>query len=403
MKLCVNKSVRMSRKKVHFLLLIAVVCFTIDESIGYLTDEDIRCLISNDLGNRRPTIIGFSASEVNILNVRVPMGFHHIIPFNVLQRFFIAIMEGTDTELRSQFFNFLARLADIYTLPIPAHNNDAAAIRDLREMLHEQPNVEWIEDPESYRQMIRRLYTWMPFNVFEGPIGEYRDDDPHRDPNHVPNDGFEVNSMRIVGTQIYRDLERLHDNMLLYINRRQNLDGSVAMTRLHTLLGQRNTPFLFNVQDWRMSRETENNPIGHDMFEIIPMDNAANQRKRSVESDITMTREYSCHTDKKCQLKYHFKSANLSDPFCHYSFVHIKEGLHQKLLIFEDDKVWDLEDLHLLQANELLNGTTSLAGSSYADWRKWIESHKVCFFSFFLNILYKKRLKYIFKFLFYFP
>lgn len=216
------------------------------------------------------------------------MAFHHIIPVHLLRDFYVAIMNTGDTELRQQFFNFLGRMADIYTITVPEHNDSPD---DLRKVLFEEPNIEWIENTLSYRQMVRRLYTWMPFNVFEGPIGEYRDDDP--------GSNFEANSMRIVGSQIFQNLQRLHHDMLSYISRGQNIDGTIAIAGLMRLLNQRNTPFRFNVHHWRMSRETEDNPKGRDMFEIIPMDKASHQQKRSVENEITMTRDLSCRK-KKC-------------------------------------------------------------------------------------------------------
>lgn len=235
-------------RKVYFLTIV-VVCFAIDKSFGYLTDEDIRCLISDDLGHTRPSIIGFStelgepSESVNILDVQIPIAFHHIIPFNVLRRFYTAVMASRDAALRQVFVSFLEGMADEYRIPVPAPNNppNGNAVRDLNEVMLEEPNVEWIENGWEYTQLIRRLYTWMPFNIFEGPIPRYRDDDP--------GSGFEERSERIVGAQIFLELVRLHQNMLLYIRDGQSRDGEIAVVRLRDLWSQRNSPFLFNVHD----------------------------------------------------------------------------------------------------------------------------------------------------------
>lgn len=171
---------------------------------------------------------------------------HHIIPYNILRRFYNTVISrpGDQLLIRSFFLtmgdevqHYAARggtscqvgnsdLADAATLSLALSDNYAR-------------QGQAANNPPLGFDTFWQFYTWLPGNLFIGPTN--RTDDP--------GENFEANAAAIVGQSAFQTFQRLYTNMVNY-----NAAPSDATLRSIasdlTNIAQRRSAYPLNSLDW---------------------------------------------------------------------------------------------------------------------------------------------------------
>lgn len=216
---------------------------------------DFSCLIIPNGSRNRPRV-----SEVMDYNLRHGLGLssrrqpcsfalarHHVIPFNVLRDFFNLLFQqsighrGISFQLGDFISKILVNAVARENAALGVSNDPTENLANLRNSLSVYGNEDELyngivnlfdfyrlpqnpldlanivingrlEDAETVERMkviVQAALSWMPFNLFEGPSGEYRSDDP--------GDEFEENAALPVGEENLNALRRAYDRMRSYV------------------------------------------------------------------------------------------------------------------------------------------------------------------------------------------
>jgi len=173
---------------------------------------------------------------------------HHIIPQERLRDFFAAVVAhpGHLRRLRAAWINFRTMAESTYgrmaadsrdrrrTSTCPAITyTDVAHAMDLADGFASGRVVPGgTIEPEGLEAFID-YFLWAPGNLFEGPSGMNRVDDPSQAPRDDPryqreNQGFEIYAEYIIGRDRFEYLSRLNRNMYNYI---QDPSGNEGLLR----------------------------------------------------------------------------------------------------------------------------------------------------------------------------
>lgn len=176
----------------------------------------------------------------------VPVARHHIIPFNVLRAFYNNVVDNGDILLARTFFNQFGNMIPRY---FGANANGCAANAvDLQAVANMLVNMGFglIRDGgDNYPQAwdnFESFYAWMPWNLFIGPEGGRRTDDP--------GEGFEENAQYIINdNERFQRLRQTYDDMLAY---NANRDTPTLRRILENLsrLSRRQRVYQLNANHW---------------------------------------------------------------------------------------------------------------------------------------------------------
>ncbi|KMZ12100.1 Phage lysin [Candidatus Burkholderia humilis] len=199
---------------------------------------------------------------------RVTLAWHHIIPYSTLRNFYNSMVER---RRLSRFRSFLivfqsqipqyAQQVDLSDPCDPRRVNDTnAAVNAVFAMansgrLMHNSNYSQIPDFNSFAEW----YAWIPGNIFIGPDGNHRTDDP--------GDRFESGAVTIVGQRNFDILSAINNNMTRYIN--GGGDGLIhdVATGLSSIAQGRSTVYSLTSSQWVRGVDSNNEP----MYRIVPM------------------------------------------------------------------------------------------------------------------------------------
>ncbi|MFQ3243458.1 MAG: hypothetical protein ACI9SP_000076 [Arenicella sp.] len=177
---------------------------------------------------------------------------HHIIPYNVLQRFYNAVQRQNSISRLSGFLKALAKTAPLWygrqgNAPGAARCGAnvyeagyfavALANNWYTQSDDNQPTGEVLEQFNSFYE----FYTWMPWNLFIGPEGAIRSDDP--------GEGFENNAHVVIGQTTFNTINALYQDMLSYITNPNNTVLARISQSLSRLAARR-AVYALNRGDW---------------------------------------------------------------------------------------------------------------------------------------------------------
>ncbi|HEV7778136.1 MAG TPA: hypothetical protein VGO76_14800 [Luteibacter sp.] len=225
-------------RKIITTCLLAVI-----SSTGLANPPDLPPGVYNLSLNQRPTrpynaIPNYNTALTNQgtgPNFPVMMDSHHIIPYEVLERFYNAfIANGDHLRMRaflSSFGESIPAYASAAKLDCSRNGPDYLRAANIAQAL----GFGWLRAgssdlaifPEGLNTF-QEFYAWIPGNIFIGPHN--RSDDEHGP--------FETNARYIVGNDAFNLLRRLHENMVAYAQGNTALVGSIA-TDLTRLSGRR--------------------------------------------------------------------------------------------------------------------------------------------------------------------
>lgn len=164
------------------------------------------------------------------------MSRHHVIPFNTLRDFF---NKGNAQSTNDRATHKV--LYDFY----------------LEDLIHslsgrvtpEQPNFPTVNDADPIKAIVSNV-AWLPFNLFAGPSGDNRSDDP--------DESFETGAGPIVGTQKLAELKSLYDDMKKYIRSAQPADFKNIVQRIVAKLPDPDVSFIENKWEYVRSKVVRN-------------------------------------------------------------------------------------------------------------------------------------------------
>src|SRR6056300_1293516 len=152
----------------------------------------------------------------NIEKFPIPVTRHHIIPYNILRGFFNAVVEQRDRAKRfRRFFMSFAQKIHCYSKTNKAfydsHLNEINGIVHISNGLGSGAIQPGGQRPPEYYDDFTEFYAWMPWNLFIGPNGDYRTDDPGED--------FEFKARYIVNNvHVWTEIEQLYRLMRHYVD-----------------------------------------------------------------------------------------------------------------------------------------------------------------------------------------
>lgn len=136
----------------------------------------------------------------------VPMARHHIIPYNTLRDFYNKTVDNKKVKLvETALKGWVNKVSDNEDF------NGSVSCENAKKLIgavssgkvnHSDSVKE--NRPEGYDDF-RVSYAWMPGNLFIGPEGSKRRDDP--------GEGFEEKSKYIIGDIKFKLLKRIYENM----------------------------------------------------------------------------------------------------------------------------------------------------------------------------------------------
>lgn len=200
----------------------------------------------------------------------IPVTRHHIIPSNVLRDFYnTAVEKKTRIKTFRRFFISFAQRIPYYLTATRAgqvfmntHPNEVQGVISINKRLGAGTMQSGGERPPAYYDDFKKFYAWMPWNLFIGPSGEYRTDDPGPE--------FESNAKYIVNNIcVWRQIEKLYRLMVRYTNnpceRNQPNTFKTINRLLSNLLISRRTPYRLKAQQWV---RTHNSAAGKPQYHI---------------------------------------------------------------------------------------------------------------------------------------
>jgi hypothetical protein len=173
----------------------------------------------------------------------VEMTRHHIVPYNQLRTFWNRmVLEGHLRTAANPLFNSIINVLrdnSGFTLNLADREQIIQLLTDIREgrVTHDanRPVPEGLDS-------LRQFYAWMPGNLFIGPGGAFRTDDP--------GEGFEQNAVVVVGERGFTQYQEA-DNIITEYERthRIGLAQQIAGT-LGNIASRRRQPFGVNPENW---------------------------------------------------------------------------------------------------------------------------------------------------------
>ncbi|RZF23554.1 hypothetical protein EVC45_43830 [Paraburkholderia sp. UYCP14C] len=172
---------------------------------------------------------------------------HHIIPLDVLNRFYNRLAELNRFPNVGGFFNAYANNVRFYAgyneincgnLDIDLVNAGNLAI--AQGLFMAQPGGHAMAPGfDTFEQ----FYAWLPGNLFIGPSPTIRSDDPS-----TREDPFERNAHVIVGAEYFNVLSRVYQNMTRFIRGDDSVLNSISVDL--TRVAQRRQIFPLNPHNW---------------------------------------------------------------------------------------------------------------------------------------------------------
>lgn len=207
----------------------------------------------------------------------IPASRHHIIPFDILRLFFNAVVQSQDPLAQRTIARVLTQLTvdalsdQTYLHRTLTRDRIENAHRLAIRMQRGEFNMQTVS-PTYFGEslgILMTLFSWMPGNIFIGPVGSLRGDDP--------GSGFEYASAPIIGQEQFDSLYGIYRRMVAYINGNDNTNNNLVdiVDRLNNL---DNSQLHFYLEtQWR--RNTAN---GNERYYIF--NNSNNRRLRNIDS-----------------------------------------------------------------------------------------------------------------------
>lgn len=148
-----------------------------------------------------------------------PLSRHHVIPYNVLGKFWNKLLvEQRKYSIAKPFLDEIANHVDHYSTRF-----NQGAIQDVKDVARMigAGNLEF--DAEKFDNFAE-IYAWLPGNLFMGPGEAYRRDDP--------KENFEAGARVIVGAEVFDAMKVAYENMNRYVG---NPDDNIARDVIRTL------------------------------------------------------------------------------------------------------------------------------------------------------------------------
>lgn len=199
----------------------------------------------------RPLNINIRPMTVTFEGVEIQASRHHIIPFNTLRSFFNAVVQSQDPHALQTIAEVLIQLTEDALLD-QTYFNDAITrdhlenARSLALQMRRGTFNGQTLSPTHYAEplgVLITLFSWMPGNIFIGPEGRLRIDDP--------GDSFEYNSEQIIDQEQFDNLYDINRRMLEYINGNGNTNHHLVdiVNRLNNL--DNNQLHFYRETQWR--------------------------------------------------------------------------------------------------------------------------------------------------------
>ena len=144
------------------------------------------------------------------------MSRHHIIPFNLLRDFYNTVVQRRRLSLLGAFLNTFSRFIPFYAgaaagqqICLADRVNLVGAVTLAISLANGVVEAGGENLPE-YFDSFESFYVWMPWNLFIGPSGDWRSDDP--------GPGFETQASHIVNNeQRWNMITSVATDMITYI------------------------------------------------------------------------------------------------------------------------------------------------------------------------------------------
>lgn len=269
---------------------------------------------------------------------------HHIIPKNIVIRFFNKAIGHDEHQVREGLTQFAHTLKD----SVDVRYNSNRAFNDLNRWANAEikdriPEELFIVEPSGFdkSKLFHAYIIWIPCNWFEGPSAENRDDDPRGE--------FEINSAKIVGVDNLKTLKNIYDNMISYIRSPNDVEFFTRAVNDFKGLIQRVPEGyrMFNPNDWD------------------ELDNTGDQCKFNITKVNT---EDTTEAYKNTELRRSTNTYNTQlwkDPFCLDTQQIILNGLTSGEWLYDNGVLWDLKEYDLVSAKKILNSVEQFKLATY--------------------------------------
>ncbi|WP_171165820.1 hypothetical protein [Streptomyces sp. I05A-00742] len=139
-------------------------------------------------------------------NNGVEMARHHTIPKNKLKEFWNSLIEREYNDHGSELRKLLCDLVKTVVANMAGYHMSQAVLKPIGAFVTKfcsatefhQSDAEGTPVPNGFANL-GRVYSWLPGNLFEGPSGKHRRDDP--------KEGFEVECEPIIGNEFGKRAE----------------------------------------------------------------------------------------------------------------------------------------------------------------------------------------------------
>lgn len=181
---------------------------------------------------------------------------HHVIPNELLTRFYNTVIDRAEISRLSGFLNVFANNLAYYGGPGGA--GATCTFRNEQDNHHTSVVLTGMGNGEIVHNVVpgapmgdvldtfRQFFAYMPGNLFIGPTGAVRSDDPHS--------SFEENAGAIIGPNRLHQLQNIYNDMQTYINSSPSgEEAQAALARLSDSLARvaaRRSITQLNADDW---------------------------------------------------------------------------------------------------------------------------------------------------------
>jgi hypothetical protein len=153
----------------------------------------------------------------------VPMARHHIIPYNTLRGFYNKAVDNKEVQLvGTALKGWVNKVSDNKDFNGGINCEDAKEF--IENVLLAGKNILMRQVVQSIMTILRGAYAWMPGNLFIGPEGGKRRDDP--------GEGFEEKSKYIIGNLKFNLIKKYIKTWLVIVG----LEILVMVIRLRIFL-----------------------------------------------------------------------------------------------------------------------------------------------------------------------
>lgn len=195
------------------------------------------------LDNYNPDLTEQGRGELHTVEVAR----HHIIPFSTIRKFYNLVAERNRLRQINGFLNTYSGNLFLYASSNGVNCGSLGFdILDAGNVGLAQANGTLTAGGNNNVlgfDTFEQFYSWLPGNLFVGPSGSFRSDDP--------GDGFESNSHVVVGAEHFAILSRINRNMELYISEHDDsLLGAISADL--SKIANRKRIYDLNPDDWEL-------------------------------------------------------------------------------------------------------------------------------------------------------